>query len=626
MNPQTNRLRFATNNLEYDAAGNVRIDPKFRGLRYEYDAEGRMSRTTNLDGGAETTSVYDGAGQRVINTVGSESHHFVYAVTGQVIAEYGPSGWERDRVYRGEELLATEEAIGTCRKTVEQFVEAFYRGALDRAPTDAEKSSWVARLRAAQGEGHNAVLGEAKALGRALFESAEYAARQRSDEEFVNDLYWGYLQRAPDAGGFRFWLDYVRVNGRPATVTAFGASIEFDANVRGLCEIAEVTGERHWLLTDHVGSVRVITDERGEVVGRRDNQPFGQPVLDVGTTEAMGARSMSLSAAPGTGLWTWHNSVRPMFAGMEKDVGTGLDHTPFRKYESALGRWTSPDPYPGSMDTGDPQSLNRYAYVRNDPVNMIDPEGLAMCSAEYSFSQCGGWGGIIGGYFGDNYAIHQRYYGGLSAETTAAMMQHEERVNNAMSGNGYRTNAEVNSETFQVRYWVNPDGSVTIEEFRISPVDVRAELSWYERGAWNEFGLGLRGFAVGLTSVPFTDWNAVDAIERRMGRLSPAEEEWLRDNRSYTIGGYAGTMGQALIPAGGAVKGIQAVRAAREPVIRGVRIAPFGNATHHPFGRWPHYHRRGPLGPRGVPRPGQGIGRHRPFEPSRHDRSFWDRF
>jgi hypothetical protein len=48
----------------------------------------------------------------------------------------------------------------------------------------------------------------------------------------------------------------------------------------------------------------------------------------------------------------------------------------WRKYESRGGRWTTPDPYTGSMSVGDPQSLNRYAYVSNDPVNRIDPSGL----------------------------------------------------------------------------------------------------------------------------------------------------------------------------------------------------------------------------------------------------------
>lgn len=67
---------------------------------------------------------------------------------------------------------------------------------------------------------------------------------------------------------------------------------------------------------------------------------------------------------------------RQKYAVTEKDDATGLDHTWFRKNESQAGRWTSPDPYLGSMSIGDPQSFNRYSYVGNQPTNFIDPSGL----------------------------------------------------------------------------------------------------------------------------------------------------------------------------------------------------------------------------------------------------------
>jgi len=35
-----------------------------------------------------------------------------------------------------------------------------------------------------------------------------------------------------------------------------------------------------------------------------------------------------------------------------------------------------PDPWDGSYDLAEPQTFNRYAYVRNDPVNYTDPKGL----------------------------------------------------------------------------------------------------------------------------------------------------------------------------------------------------------------------------------------------------------
>jgi RHS repeat-associated protein len=368
-------------------------------------ARGMMKRTTNLDGGAETKSVYDGLGQRVRQTAGGETHHFVYDIAGQIVAEYGPLGWERDRVYRGGQLLATDEAVGTCRKTVEQFVEAFFRGSLDRSPTPAESQAWAGRLRDARSRGPAALLAEAKALGRTPFESADYAARGRADGEFVNDLYWAYLQRVADADGYLHWLEYTRVNGRAATITAFGESIEFAENVGGLCPDGEVTGELHWVFSDHVGSVRVITNSQGATIGRRDNLPFGDALRDVADAQGsapQAAGALSAGSATTSGLWSWSNSIRTMFAETERDVATGLEHTPFRKYESGFGRWTSPDPYPGSMNAGNPQSFNRYAYVQNDPVNFVDPSGLNL---QAPGSGCGNGGVVVQDLEGNRYCV-----------------------------------------------------------------------------------------------------------------------------------------------------------------------------------------------------------------------------
>ena len=62
------------------------------------------------------------------------------------------------------------------------------------------------------------------------------------------------------------------------------------------------------------------------------------------------------------------------YATYERDPETGLDYAILRYYNSRLGRFMSPDLLAGGVD--DPQSLNRYAYVLNDPINLIDPLGL----------------------------------------------------------------------------------------------------------------------------------------------------------------------------------------------------------------------------------------------------------
>ncbi|MBJ7313520.1 RHS repeat-associated core domain-containing protein, partial [Rugamonas sp. CCM 8940] len=56
------------------------------------------------------------------------------------------------------------------------------------------------------------------------------------------------------------------------------------------------------------------------------------------------------------------------------------------------------------------------------------------------------------------------------------------------------------------------------------------------------------------------------------------------------------------------------------------RIAPWGNRTGNPYGKLPHYHRRAPPSAGGETPPGQGIGRHRPWEPKSPDKKWCDRF
>ena len=67
------------------------------------------------------------------------------------------------------------------------------------------------------------------------------------------------------------------------------------------------------------------------------------------------------------------------FTGYERDSGTGetgLDYANFRYYSSVQGRFMSVDLLGGS--TSVPQSLNRFAYVLNDPINLTDPMGLSI--------------------------------------------------------------------------------------------------------------------------------------------------------------------------------------------------------------------------------------------------------
>ena len=73
------------------------------------------------------------------------------------------------------------------------------------------------------------------------------------------------------------------------------------------------------------------------------------------------------------------------FTGQDQNVatgsgGSGVYEYLFRKYDPSSGRWLSPDPYGwGAVDQTDPQSLDRYAYVENQPMNAIDIDGFIPC-------------------------------------------------------------------------------------------------------------------------------------------------------------------------------------------------------------------------------------------------------
>ncbi len=67
------------------------------------------------------------------------------------------------------------------------------------------------------------------------------------------------------------------------------------------------------------------------------------------------------------------------FTGKERDSESGLDDFEARYYSSQFGRFHSADwsaiPVPYA-DLGNPQTLNLYAYVKNNPLNPTDPTGL----------------------------------------------------------------------------------------------------------------------------------------------------------------------------------------------------------------------------------------------------------
>jgi len=125
-----------------------------------------------------------------------------------------------------------------------------------------------------------------------------------------------------------------------------------------------------WLVSDQLGTPRMVVDSTGSLAGvrRHDYFPFGE--------EIPGDSSWRTAARGYAG-----DSVRQKFTDKERDSETGLDYFVARYYSSAQGRFTGPDSVGGSALN--PQTLNLYAYVHNNPLKLTDPTGhMAVSEAE----------------------------------------------------------------------------------------------------------------------------------------------------------------------------------------------------------------------------------------------------
>ncbi|WP_324284972.1 RHS repeat-associated core domain-containing protein [Enterobacter ludwigii] len=103
--------------------------------------------------------------------------------------------------------------------------------------------------------------------------------------------------------------------------------------------------------TDHLGSSGGETDAEGNITSREEYYPYG------------GSAGADEEAAE------MHDRTQ-RYSGKERDA-TGLYYYGWRYYRPEAGRWLSADP--GGLADG----VNLYRFCRNNPVNIIDNDGLA---------------------------------------------------------------------------------------------------------------------------------------------------------------------------------------------------------------------------------------------------------
>ncbi|HUL32553.1 MAG TPA: RHS repeat-associated core domain-containing protein [Candidatus Eisenbacteria bacterium] len=153
-----------------------------------------------------------------------------------------------------------------------------------------------------------------------------------------------------------------RISGSTTTVYIFSGSKVIDEYDNGAALTApsreyiyggallakiDSTGTNYYH-QDHLSN-RLVTNSSGAVVGQMGHFPYGDP---------------------------WYNTSNDKlyFTTYERNSESDNDYAQARFYRWLLGRFLSPDPLSGTAI--DPQSLNRYSYTEDNPINATDPSGM----------------------------------------------------------------------------------------------------------------------------------------------------------------------------------------------------------------------------------------------------------
>jgi RHS repeat-associated protein len=412
--PTTNRINnlpCASSITPYDAAGNQQCSTDSNGAvsNYVYDAESRISAFSVFPADPTTspseTYVYGADGTRVRKTQGlltdPNAPYTEYVnFNGQPIAERDQNGNWTDYVYANGKKIAMVPSEELHLKVTADAGNGNNWLWIDIGGLDGyivqpgDKLSWRQfQSSTAHGGIYLATTnGGPGTTWTDLDQNGNY-----SNSSPVTGVWESRVVDVSNLAGYQIWLTGVGFDGY---TTGSGSSIEYAdialssndgqvhtiyngqavatgaqygccmANVQTVNVVEALSGQAqqsaiHYYLGDHLGTAQLELSSGGWPVWQGHFAPYGQ--------ELQGTALLPPDLPDGS-----NNHYK--FTGKERDTESGLDYFGARYYGSNMGRFMSPDwadkpeavPY---SSLSDPQTLNLYGYMRNNPLGGTDKDG-----------------------------------------------------------------------------------------------------------------------------------------------------------------------------------------------------------------------------------------------------------
>jgi len=406
----TNRLGVPngqSGTMTYDSAGNLTNDTYSGYGQSIYDAENRIVSAQDSYG-SWSYYTYNANGQRVRRKINNVETWNIYGLDGELVAEYAASGAtnspQREYGYRNGQLLVTAEAsAGTVSTQNVTWTNVVGVSASGNSLTKTAATAWgnagaASSQSITAGDGYveftatetttYRMCGLSHADSDQNYASIDFAifptatASNNVLQVYESGVYRGDFGTYAAGDRLRVAIEGGVVKYKKNGVVFYTSSVTptypllVDTSLYStgatltnvvVASATSISGSTiHWLVTDHLGTPRMIVDQSGSLanVKRHDYLPFGEEIV---TT--IGGRTTAHGYGGGDG-------VRQQFTLKERDNETGLDYFINRYYSSTQGRFTSVDPTLKSIDPTNPQTLNRYSYALNNPLAFIDPDGL----------------------------------------------------------------------------------------------------------------------------------------------------------------------------------------------------------------------------------------------------------